>query len=381
MGIEDEMNGKLPKHIIFVTGTRADFGKLEPLAMAAKHNGFRVSFVVTGMHMLEKYGLTKSEVHNNGAFEVFELINHREGDPLDVILSKTITGLSDIFKETQPDLVVLHGDRIEAFACSIVCATNYILSAHVEGGEVSGTIDEQFRHCNTKLSSRHLVSSQEAKERVLRMGEAHENVHIIGSPELDIHGRDSGVSLTSVLERYEIKTDDYGICIFHPVTSELETIENQALDLFGALEESEKYFVVILPNNDPGSHKILQVIQKLPKQQFRLLPSMRFAYFSELMKNARVIVGNSSVGVREAPFLGVPSLDVGTRQENRANEASIFKANANEKAKIAKFIKLNWMKKYENNKRFGEGNASDLFSKLLLKKSFWSKSLQKNFVD
>ncbi len=162
---------EIRRNILFITGTRADYGKLEPLALIAKENGFGVTFFVTGMHMMAKYGLTKAEVHRSG-FDVVEYINQRDGDPQDTILCKTMSGFSDYLKELKPDLVVVHGDRVEALACALVCATNYVLCAHIEGGEVSGTIDEIFRHCNTKLSSVHFVSSEAARERVIRLGEA-----------------------------------------------------------------------------------------------------------------------------------------------------------------------------------------------------------------
>ena len=180
------------KKLLFVTGTRADFGKLQPLASEAHKSGFKITFFITGMHMLDKYGLTKEEVRHYREFETIEFLNQRDGDPQDVILSKTIIGFSDYLNELNPDLVVIHGDRVEALACSIVCATNYYLSAHIEGGEISGTIDELFRHCNSKLSSLHMVSSEKAK-RVLQLGESEKNIFVIGSPELDIHGSDSGV--------------------------------------------------------------------------------------------------------------------------------------------------------------------------------------------
>ena len=131
----------MSKSIIFVTGTRADFGKLAPLAVAARDQGFAVSFFVTGMHMLEQYGLTKIEVRRMEGVEVHEFLNQRAGDPQDMILAKTVIAFSDFALEHKPDLVVIHGDRLEALACSLVCATNYIPSAHIEGGEVSGTID------------------------------------------------------------------------------------------------------------------------------------------------------------------------------------------------------------------------------------------------
>jgi UDP-N-acetylglucosamine 2-epimerase (hydrolysing) len=176
----------MTRSILFVTGTRADFGKLEPLARAAREAGFAVTFFVTGMHMMARYGLTKLEVHRLGAqaagVTVHEFLNQRAGDPQDVVLAKTVLGLSDYVAEARPDLAVIHGDRVEALAAAIVCATNYIRSAHIEGGEVSGTIDEMFRHCNTKLASHHFVSSDQAAARVMALGEPAEAIHVIGSP-------------------------------------------------------------------------------------------------------------------------------------------------------------------------------------------------------
>ena len=369
------------KNLLFVTGTRADYGKLEPLALAAQSAGHSVIFFVTGMHMMEKYGLTKKEVHWESRFTVFEFINQREGDPQDIILAKTVSGFSDLLQEERPDLVVIHGDRVEALACALVCATNYVQCAHIEGGEVSGTIDEQFRHCNTKLSTYHLVSSEEARERVIRLGEAPSMVHVVGSPELDIHGRPSGVTLQEVKERYEIESDDFGICIFHPVTSEQKTIGDQARALFDALVESKKYFVVILPNNDPGSEQILDVIHSLPVDRFRILPSMRFSYFSELMRNSAAIVGNSSMGVREAPFLGVPSLDIGSRQSNRAIASSLSHASPFDKDAISRFLEKHWARRFPKSTNFGAGDSAHRFLTFLDSIESTNKPFQKLFVE
>ena len=369
------------RNLLFVTGTRADYGKLEPLALAALEDGYHVTFFVTGMHMMEKYGLTKKEVQRESRFKVVEFINQRHGDPQDIILAKTVIGFSDFLKEEHPDLVIIHGDRVEALACSFVCASNYIRCAHVEGGEVSGTIDEQFRHCNTKLSSYHLVSSEEARNRVIRLGEAPDNVYTIGSPELDIHGQPSGVTIDQVRERYEIANQDYGICVFHPVTSESSSMGEQAKALFKALSDSGYYFVVILPNNDPGSDAIFEVIESLPREQFRVLPSMRFSFFSELMRNASAVVGNSSMGVREAPFLGVPSLDIGTRQSNRGNAPSIWRCTAFEHEQIVDFLNQSWGKRFPSSDSFGSGNAARKFVDFLGNISDSDTPFQKYFVE
>lgn len=369
------------KNLLFVTGTRADYGKLEPLALAAQSVGHNVVFFVTGMHMMEKYGLTKKEVHRESRFTVFEFINQRDGDPQDIILAKTVSGFSDLIQEERPDLVIIHGDRVEALACAIVCATNYVRCAHVEGGEVSGTIDEQFRHCNTKLSCYHLVSSEDARDRVIRLGEDPSMIHVLGSPELDVHGRPSGVSLQEVKDRYEIESDDFGICIFHPVTSEVETIGAQARAFFDTLVESKKYFVVILPNNDPGSDRILNVIHSLPSNRFRVLPSMRFRYFSELMRHAAVIVGNSSMGVREAPFLGVPSIDIGSRQSNRATASSLWHATAFDQETISQFLKSRWGQRFPKSTNFGIGDSSQRFLAFLDSINADCKPFQKLFIE
>jgi UDP-N-acetylglucosamine 2-epimerase (hydrolysing) len=368
------------KRLLFVTGTRADYGKLEPLAKAAQDAGFHISFFITGMHMMKRYGETRMEVKRFAGAEFFEFVNQREGDALDFILSKTILGFSDFVHEHRPDLVVIHGDRVEALAASIVCAMRYIRSAHIEGGEVSGTIDESIRHCNTKLCATHFVSSEAAKARVLALGESPDRVFTIGSPELDTHARPSGVSIEEVKARYAIPFDDYGIAVFHPVTSEQDTIGAQARSLFGALQASGKCFVVIAPNNDPGTEEIFAVLEKLPPKRFRTIPSMRFNYFSELMKNAAVMVGNSSAGVREAPFLGLPSLDVGTRQNQRALGQTVEGTSAMNSESIARFLREAWQQRGPSSQGFGSGQASLQFVKVLQSDDFWQLGQQKAFA-
>ena len=371
----------MTRHLLFLTGTRADFGKLEPLAAAARDAGHQVTFFVTGMHMMDRYGLTKLEVQRMPGVRVHEFLNQRPGDGQDIVLAKTVVGFSDYITEHAPDLIIIHGDRIEALAGALVAATNYIASAHIEGGEVSGTIDEVFRHCNTKLATHHFVSSDSAKRRVMALGEPEGAIHVIGSPELDFHAGPSGVTLAEVTARYDIPFADYGIAVFHPVTSEQASMGAQAQALFGALNASGRNFVVIAPNNDPGSEAIFAVLNALPKARFRLIPSMRFAHFSELMKHAACMVGNSSAGVREAPFLGIPSLDVGTRQTNRAMAASVEFAAAGDAAAVAQFLAARWGQRHAPDTGFGVGHAAERFAQTLGRPEFWAQGLQKAFRD
>jgi UDP-N-acetylglucosamine 2-epimerase (hydrolysing) len=371
--------GRIGKSLLFLTGTRADYGKLKPLAIAARDAGFSISFFITGMHMMKRYGETRLEVRRFENAEFFEFVNQREGDSLDFILSKTILGFSDFVHEHRPDLVVIHGDRVEALAASIVCALRYIRSAHIEGGEVSGNIDESIRHCNTKLCANHFVSNEQAKNRILALGESSDHVFNIGSPELDTHSKPSGVSIDEVKKHYAIPFDEYGIAIFHPVTSE-QNSGMQAKSLFDALEASKKCFVVIAPNNDPGTEGVFSVLEKLPSQNFFVIPSMRSNYFSELMKNAKIMVGNSSAGVREAPFLGLPSLNVGSRQNGRSRSINIKNVNAEEFDVILNFIEKNWGDRMIKSTDFGFGKAAEEFVKIISNQSYWGDGLQKKFA-
>jgi UDP-N-acetylglucosamine 2-epimerase (hydrolysing) len=369
------------RRIVFVTGTRADFGKLEPLEAAVTKAGFETVYFVTGMHMKRRYGDTRLEVRRKASCETYEYVNQSDGDHQDQILMNTMRGFGDWINEYPADLVVIHGDRVEALAVAMTCAMRYIKCAHIEGGEVSGTIDEVYRHCNSKLCRYHFVSSEIAAARVQSLGEHPSDTFVIGSPELDIHKQPSGVELATVLDRYDITFKSYGIVIFHPVTSELSTIEEQVQKLFETLVSSNKHFVVICPNNDPGSDKIFSVLDALPPDRFRVIPSMRFAYFSELMKNAQVIVGNSSLGVREAPFLGVPSIDIGTRQTNRSAAPSIINADARDHEAICEALDVHWGNRYPASKEFGQGNAGEAFLEIITSADFWDRGQQKTFFD
>lgn len=369
------------KKILFVTGTRADYGKLKPLAQSAQKLGHYVGFWITGMHVLEEYGLTKLEIYKDNYDFIDEYINQKPGDLQSIVIAKTVTTFTDYLIEKSPDLVVIHGDRLEALACSIAAATNYIKILHVEGGEVSGTIDEVFRHSISKFSNVHCVSSDDARSRLIRMGENPNSIHNIGSPELDSHLACDPTILVHVKNHYNIHFDDYGIVIFHPVTSETETILSQAKQLFATLVETQKNFVVIKPNNDPGSTQVNQIIKNLPNRRFRVLPSMRFEYFSVLLQNSSGLVGNSSAGVREAPFVGIASLNVGTRQTNRSSCGSITHVSADDQIGILEFFDCEWGKKYNRDISFGEGVSIKKFSKMLETNDLFERVTQKIFYD
>lgn len=309
----------MSKNILFITGTRADFGKMKVLINAVSElPNFEYQIYITGMHMLKKYGNTHTEIKKSGFTNYHKFVNQYLNEPMDMVLANTIQGFSRYVNENRPDLIVIHGDRIEALAGAIVGSLNNILVAHIEGGEKSGTIDDSIRHSITKLSHIHLVCNSEAANRVVQLGESMDNIFVIGSPDIDVMLSNSLPSISDVKDYYNIHFKDYHIVMFHPVTTEYEYFDKYALNLVNAILKSSENFVVIYPNNDFGSNKIFDAYEKLrDKENVLLFPSLSFERFLILLKNAKSIIGNSSAGIREAPLYGVPTINIGTRQNDR----------------------------------------------------------------
>ena len=371
------------KKIAFLTGTRADFGKIKSLIEILQDSQkFEAHVFVTGMHLMEKYGYTLIEVERSGFKNIATFKNHTDEATMDLTLAKTIEGFSIYVKKVKPDLIVIHGDRVEALAGAIVGSLNNVLVAHIEGGEISGTIDELIRHATSKMSHIHFVANNLAKKRLIQLGEFDESIFIIGSPDVDIMCSKNLPSLQEVQSYYEIPFKSYGIAMFHPVTSEIEYIEDYANNFIEALIESEKNYVVIYPNNDLGSMAILKVYNKIKNNSnFRIFPSIRFEYFLTLLKSANFIIGNSSAGIREATYYGVPTINIGTRQSNRSNHKNIINVNYNyNDIKEALNLKLG-TNQGDNDFEFGKGNSAVQFLECLVKPEIWKLDNQKQFVD
>jgi len=371
-----------PRKILFLTATRADFGKLKPLIQqTARAPEYQYSIFATGMHMLARYGSTIYEIHKAGFERVFSYINQdaSQNAGMDLTLANTVQGLGHYIREFPPELIVIHGDRLEALAGAIVGAFNNVLVAHVEGGEVSGTVDELIRHAVTKLSHVHFVANDEARQRLLQMGEASEQIYVIGSPDIDVMLSDLP-DLEDVKRRYDVPFTAYGILLYHPVTTELAELPAHAASLVEAVRRSGRNFVVIYPNNDSGSEIILAALEPLTRDpRFRLLPSMRFEYFLSLLKHARVMVGNSSAGIREAPVYCVPTVNIGSRQRNRFQHPSIV--NVPEEAGAILQALANLPTLSTPCLHFGRGDSAQQFLQCLRREKFWQTPRQKLFRD
>ena len=246
------------KKIVFLTGTRADFGKLKSLIqITQKFDKFDVHIFATGMHLNLLYGATVDEIEKRWFKNIYKFINHDDIEHMDRTLAKTIDGFSHYVKLINPDLIVVHGDRVEALAGAIVGSLNNILVAHIEGGEISGTIDELIRHSVSKLSHIHFVSNEDAKRRLIQMGEIEESIFVIGSPDIDLMNSKNLPSIEEAKKYYDIEFKNYAIAMFHPVTTEYDKIQKYAKDFIDALIDSNFNYVIIYPNNDMGSVEIL----------------------------------------------------------------------------------------------------------------------------
>lgn len=371
------------KKIVFLTGTRADYGKLKSLMWATQNDdAFEVTIFVTGMHMLAKYGHTHMEIEKAGFRNVYKFVNQNSSDDMDQVLAKTVNGFGDYVKEYKPDLIVIHGDRVEALAGSIVGALNNTLTAHIEGGEVSGTIDELIRHAITKLSHIHFCSNDKAEKRLVQLGEGESSIFVIGSPDIDALKSENLPNIADVKSRYNIKFNDYGIFLFHPVTTDLANLKKHIGIAMDSLVDSGLNYVVIYPNNDPGSDIIIDMYSEMMgNDKFVIIPSMRFEYFLGLMANAKFMIGNSSAGIIEAPYYGVPSINLGNRQHNRSTNTLIKNVQIEKLSIVEAIFKICRSPKIKSISHYGDGNSAQEFLNVLSDEKLWQVSIQKYFID
>lgn len=372
------------KKVVFITGTRADFGKLKPLIQVCLDIQELTSYVyVSGMHLLETYGRTYREILKENYPNIRLQKNRCDAPYMDINLARLVEDLSTYIREIQPDLIIVHGDRIDAMAGGIVAMLNGIRLGHVEGGEVTGTVDEAIRHSISKMANIHFVANNESFLRLRQMGEDERNIFVIGSPDIDVMLSGDLPALAEVKREYQIPFAEYAVLIHHPVTSELERLREDIQNIMKAVERSRDNFIVVYPNNDSGTGQILSCYaqyQNLP--QFRFFPSLPFEVFLTLLKHARYIIGNSSCGVREACVYGIPAIDIGTRQKNRYVPGLLpniqhVEADVNQILQaIADISAYRVATSY-----FGDGRSAKRFGRLLKEDQIWNTTVQKCFLD
>jgi len=372
------------KKICVVLNNRANYARIKSfLLLANKNNKIDLHLVLAGSSHLEKYGdisglIKKDKLRiNHKLFTIYE-----GNDPICMTktTSQTINELSTVFLNTKPDIVFVIGDRYENLAVAISASYMNIPIAHVQGGEVTGSIDESVRHAITKLSHIHFTCTKRSKKFVLKMGENKRNVFLTGCPSIDL------------IKSHELKIDKgfnkrnsfvgsiinfkkpYLTFLLHPVTTEFEKNKEYIDNLIKIIEYfSNKYQTVILwPNVDSGtdfiSKKIRILLNHNKEKSIAAYKNFSPEDYLKLINNTLCLVGNSSSGIRESSIIGLPVVNVGSRQTGRERGKNVIDVDNNYISILKAINKQLKKKKYKKNKIYGDGKAGKRILNIILKK-------------
>lgn len=312
--------------IAVVTGSRADYGLLRPILCAiGAAPTLRLQVIVTGTHLLPDVA-TRDEVA--AEFDIAAQVPMQQpgaiGRVADAIaLGRGITGLAEAFDRLQPDVVLVLGDRIEAFAAASAASVAGILVAHVHGGDrAEGVADEAMRHAITKLAHIHFPATPQSADRLARMGERPDSIHVVGSPAIDDLASFEPLTDNQLRDLGIDPARDFAVVLHHPtgLTDAVETATMSAI--FKAVEDRFAGNCVIgAPNHDPGREAVLQALGDR-----RILSHLPRATFIGLLKRATLMIGNSSAGLIEAAALGLRVVNVGPRQAGRERACNVIDA-------------------------------------------------------
>jgi len=312
------------RHVAVVTGTRAEYGLLRPAMEAIRdHDALSLSTVVTGMHLSTRHGHTVEEIEADGfdvSRRVFMQLDGDSGRSMGKSLGIGLSGMAEALGDLDPDLVLVLGDRGEAFAGGVAAAHMNVPVGHVHGGDTTdgAIIDDSIRHALTKFAHLHFPASERSAERIERLGEESWRITTVGAPGLDAIREGEYTDPEELRARYNLDPEaDLLVVVQHPVTTQEEAAGDQmraTLDAVVAVGSCER--VVIYPNADTGGARMIEEIEA-HDGEFRAFENIPRADFLGLLSVAAVMVGNSSSGIIEAPSFALPVVDVGPRQATR----------------------------------------------------------------
>lgn len=378
------------RKILYITGTRADYGLMKPVLRAIeKHSKLELKIVVTGMHLMDEFGMTINEIKKD-EFKIHEIDATYEKDNKESManfIGKFTQLLTKKVKDINPDIILLLGDRGEMLAGAIVGAYLTIPVAHIHGGDITSTIDEPVRHAITKFVHIHFPATKESANRIIKMGEEPWRVHAVGSPAID-----------SILYEKTIPPEDIGkkfnldlktpiiLHVQHPTTINAENAPDEIRETLEAIVELKHQTILIYPNADAGGRRMIKVIKEYEDYPFiKTFESIPHKEYLSLMKIASVMVGNSSSGIIEAPSFGLPVVNIGIRQRGRQRGDNVINVGYNRK-KIKIVIEntirdekfLEKVKKCKN--PYGDGKTSERIVKILSEIELTPKLLQKRII-
>ena len=328
------------KVCVFIN-TRGNYGKLYStmLAIQASKN-LELQLVVGGALLDSNYGDHRNIILRNG-FQINALLEYPStGETLTrtAIAAGICTSQAGrILSKLKPDFVLIIADRYESLSIAHAAVCLNFCIVHLEGGEVSGSIDERIRHCISKLAHYHLVANTGAASRVAKMGEHEDNIFVTGSPSFDLLDQINYPSQSESISRQftELQlsfdtniSDDYLVISFHPVVTEYDKVSNHVGQLVEAIKSLHIPSLWVVPNDDSGALVIREYLRKVINNTFdskiEIIGSLETKAYALLLKHSLCLVGNSSSGIREAAFLGVPAVNIGSRQNGRQRGINVI---------------------------------------------------------
>lgn len=320
-----------PRKIFVLTGKRGGFGAMKPMLRLLRDDpDIELQLVVTDQHVSAKFGNTIAEVQQE--FEIAAAVDmEQQGDlPVDRAraLGVCLTRMSDVLAELRPDICILYGDRGEVLATAMATTSLGIPVAHLQGGDISGSVDEQVRHAVTKLSHLHFPSTQESGERILGMGEEPWRVHVVGDNHIDLIVAGQYASREEVSSLLDLDpAKPIVVVLQHSETTAPDAAYQQMVETLIPVRELGYQTVVVHPCSDVGYGGIIQAIEELAVgPQFRVRVNLDAPIFWGLLAMASVFVGNSSAGIIETPTFRLPTINVGRRQEGRLHAENVIHA-------------------------------------------------------
>ena len=372
----------MKRKICVVITARPSYSRIKTALRAiAESPGLELQLVVAASALLERYGGVIRYIEEDGfeiAARVYSVLEGANPTAMAKTTGICLLELSTVFDNLKPDVVVTVADRYETLATAVAAAYMNIPVAHVQGGEVTGSIDEKVRHSVTKLADLHLVATAQAAARVVRMGEAPESVFVTGCPSIDLVLEimpdglldfDPFSVYGGVGPRFDI-SGGYLVVMQHPVTTEHEKARQHVLETLQAVKRLDLPTLWFWPNVDAGADGTSSGIRMFREQckpsNIHFFKSMLPTDFLRLLYNSRCLVGNSSVGIRECSYLGVPVVNIGSRQSGRDRATNVLDVG-HDREHITEAITAHGRNgRYPRNELYGDGHAGARIASSLL---------------
>lgn len=363
-----------PCKVICVVSARASYARFrEALLHINKLEDIDLGVVLSASAASSRYGDLNSQLESDGLHKLASVQCLVEGseNTMSITTGLATIELASVFSRFNPNLVIVIADRFETLAASIAASYANISVVHVQGGEITGNIDERVRHANTKLSDFHLVSSTKSRARLMSMGEQPDSIYVTGCPSIEIAQQAEHISPTSLQrlvnqvssgDSFNVE-DKYIVCQIHPETENILEIDAMFEKALSAILNTDRKIIIMWPNADAGNSIITKTLQKIRDshpQGLTFLKNLRAEYFLKLLSLSEFVIGNSSVGIRECSFMGVPTINIGVRQKGRDRGTNVIDVSWDADEIRSAILEIENNRNYYSQRSviYGDGSAS-----------------------